>query len=135
MTLDNVRDSSWFHEKQILCHIFTADANDNIPIFSPKSYSFHISYYAAVSTLIGIVTAKDDDAGSYGVLTFSLDQSSLPTDFFAISNTGEITLKKSLRDSALSYGTSVTLTATASDIGGESDTASVIIVISGASEL
>ncbi|XP_045187476.2 cadherin-23-like [Mercenaria mercenaria] len=110
--------------------ITIADENDNSPIFSPATYSFYISYYAVVGTSVGTITATDADTGAYGVITYTLDQSSLSAEHFAVSNTGEITVLQTPRGSALGYATSVTLTATASDVGAQSDTATVVIVIS-----
>ncbi|XP_045159272.2 cadherin-23-like [Mercenaria mercenaria] len=110
--------------------ITIADDNDNSPIFSPATYSFHISYYAVVGTSVGTITATDADIGAYGVITYTLDQSSLSAEQFAVSNTGEITVLQTPQGSAVGYATSVTLTATASDVGAQSDTATVVIVIS-----
>jgi len=52
----------------------TADANDNTPTFAPSEYSFFVSYYAGAATVVGSVTATDLDTGSWGALTYTLDQ-------------------------------------------------------------
>ncbi|XP_052820082.1 protocadherin gamma-B1-like [Mya arenaria] len=106
------------------------DANDNVPTFSPTSYSFYVSYYADAGTTLGYVTATDGDAGPNGVITFTLNQTSLGDEFFAIDSSGAITLKGSPSSMSLGYGTSVTVTSLASDVGGNEDTASVTIIIS-----
>lgn len=100
-------------------------------MFSPASYSFFISYYASVGTAVGTVTATDGDTGSFGTLTMTLDQTSLLDEYFAIDNNGQIKVKKTPNGNAIGYGTSVTISAIATDGGGQSDTASVTIVISG----
>jgi len=53
---------------------FAADANDNMPTFAPSQYSFFVSYYAGAATVVGSVTANDLDTGSWGDLTYTLDQ-------------------------------------------------------------
>lgn len=110
---------------------FLANDNDNVPVFSPVSYSFYVNYYAIAGTSVGVVTATDLDISPFGTLTYTLDQSSLSVEHFAINNKGEITVKTSPNGAAVGYATSVTLTAIASDIGGKSDTATVLIFISG----
>jgi len=50
------------------------DANDNTPTFAPSQYSFFVSYYAGAATVVGSVTANDLDTGSWGDLTYTLDQ-------------------------------------------------------------
>ncbi|WAR14433.1 FAT4-like protein [Mya arenaria] len=92
------------------------DANDNVPTFSPTSYSFYVSYYADAGTTLGYVTATDGDAGPNGVITFTLNQTSLGDEFFAIDSSGAITLKGSPSSMSLGYGTSVTVTSLASDV-------------------
>ncbi|XP_052820083.1 protocadherin beta-2-like [Mya arenaria] len=104
--------------------------NDNVPTFSPTSYSFYVSYYADAGTALGYVTATDGDAGANGVITFTLNQTSLGDEFFAINSSGAITLKGSPSSMSLGYGTSVTVTSRASDAGGNEDTAPVTIIIS-----
>lgn len=102
-------------------------------MFSPTQYSFFVNYYASAGTLVGTVTATDADTGLYGVLTYTLDQSSLPSEHFAVDNNGHISLQISPQasGSSLNYSSSVTISVLASDGGGESDTAEVIIVVSG----
>ncbi|XP_052762071.1 cadherin EGF LAG seven-pass G-type receptor 2-like [Mya arenaria] len=107
------------------------DVNDNVPIFSPLSYTYYISYYASAGTSVGTVTATDNDAGAYGVITYTLDQSSLSEEYFAIDSSGMITTKIQPSSGSLGYGTSVTITAMASDVGGNEDTATVVIIVSG----
>ncbi|XP_060585336.1 cadherin-23-like [Ruditapes philippinarum] len=125
-----VTDSGGLTDTAILT-ITISDANDNPPVFSPTTYSFHVSYYASTGTSVGTVTATDADTGPYGVITYTLDQSSLSLEYFGISNTGEITVLLTPQGSDLAFGTSVTVTATASDIGARTDTASVVLIISG----
>lgn len=112
---------------------FSDDVNDNTPVFSPTSYSFFLSYYASSGTVVGTVTATDGDAGSYGVLTYTLDQTSLLTEHFSISTGGVISLQlsPSASGSSLNYSSSTVITVLGSDIGGLSDTATVTIIVSG----
>ncbi|KAL4229500.1 hypothetical protein ACF0H5_012540 [Mactra antiquata] len=104
--------------------------NDNTPVFSPASYVFYVSYFADVGTSIGTVTATDADGGGDGVLTYSLNQTSLSNQYFDISNTGAITLRTSLNGSPLGHSVTVTITSTATDPGALSDTATISFVIS-----
>lgn len=92
-----------------------------------------MSYYANAGTSIGTITATDADVGSYGVLTYSIDQSHLGAEYFAISSSGEISVKTTPQGSALSYASSATVVATASDVGALTDTAEITIIISGTS--
>lgn len=107
------------------------DANDNIPLFSPTAYSFFINYYAPAGTVVGKVSATDGDSGTYGVLSYSLDQTSLSGAYFTIDNTGQISLTASPANTDLGFSSTITIKSTASDIGGLSDDANVVIVISG----
>ena len=77
------------------------------------------------------MTASDADLGSYGVLTLALDQTSLGGDYFAIDNNGDITTKQAVASTSISYATPYVLTATASDVGGNEDSAFVTLIISG----
>ena len=54
--------------------LLAVDANDNTPTFAPSEYSFFVSYYAGAATVVGSVTANDLDTGSWGDLTYTLDQ-------------------------------------------------------------
>ncbi|XP_060568295.1 cadherin-23-like [Ruditapes philippinarum] len=109
-------------------YIYISDRNDNTPVFSPASYSFYVSYYASVGTVVGTVTASDNDTGTFGTLTYILTQTSLLDDYFAIDNNGQITVLKS--PVPLNFSTTVYITATATDGGGLSDTSSISITIS-----
>jgi len=109
----------------------SAQINDNVPVFSPTAYTFYVNFYASAGYNVGSVTVSDADLGSYGVLTLALDQTSLGGDYFAIDNNGEITTKQALTSTSISYGTSYVLTATASDVGGNVDSAFVTLIISG----
>jgi len=60
---------------------FAADANDNTPTFAPSQYSFFVSYYAGAATVVGSVTAYDLDSGSWGDLTYTLDQVNIHNPF------------------------------------------------------
>lgn len=90
-----------------------------------------MNYYAVVGSTVGSVTATDADTGSHGVITYTLDQTSLSDEYFTVSTTGEITVKASFIGSPLGYASTVTISSTASDVGGLSDTATVVIAISG----
>ncbi|XP_053376789.1 cadherin-23-like [Mercenaria mercenaria] len=109
-------------------YIYISDTNDNTPVFSPASYSFFISYYSSVGTVVGIVTATDGDTGTFGTISYTLDQASLLDEYFAVDTNGQITVLKS--PSPLGYSTTVTINVTATDGGGLSDIASVTIGIS-----
>ncbi|XP_060559152.1 protocadherin-like protein [Ruditapes philippinarum] len=109
-------------------YIYISDRNENTPVFSPASYSFYVSYYASVGTVVGSVTASDNDNGTFGTLTYSLDQASLLDEYFSIDNNGQITVLKS--PTPLNFLTTVSVSATATDGGALSDTAPVSITIS-----
>jgi hypothetical protein len=90
-----------------------------------------VSYYAQAGTTVGKVTATDADVGLYSNITYTLDQSSLSVEYFAINSNGEITVKSPPFGSMMGHSTVATITATATDVGGQSDTATVVIIISG----
>ena len=63
------------------------DINDQVPVFTQTSYEFHIP--EGESNLVaGEVTARDDDKGLNGTVTYRLEQPS--DDFWINSTTGEI---------------------------------------------
>ncbi|KAK3581875.1 hypothetical protein CHS0354_000290 [Potamilus streckersoni] len=102
--------------------------NDNTPIFVPSSYTFFASYDATISTSIGIVTATDGDLGTYGIVSYSLDQSSLPSAYFGIDGTtGKLYISSSV--SPIGIGNSVSFKAIATDGGGLTSTATVTVKI------
>ncbi|XP_053376790.1 protocadherin Fat 4-like [Mercenaria mercenaria] len=122
-----VEDSGGLTDTATL-NIYISDSNDNTPVFFPASYSFFISYYSSVGTDVGTVTATDGDTGTFGTLSYTLDQASLLDEYFAVDTNGQITVLKS--PSPLGYSTTVTINATATDGGGLSAIASVTIGIS-----
>ncbi|KAL4229501.1 hypothetical protein ACF0H5_012541 [Mactra antiquata] len=125
----NVTDAAGLVDTAALT-ISIDDINDNTPIFSPTSYVFYVNYYASVGTSVGTVTATDGDIGNYGILTYTLDQSSLSAEYFSIDTSGDITVKTSLVGSPLGYASTITISSTVSDSGGLSDNSSVVITIS-----
>ncbi|KAK3581873.1 hypothetical protein CHS0354_000289 [Potamilus streckersoni] len=101
--------------------------NDNTPIFVPSSYTIFSSYDATISTSIGSVTATDGDLGTYGIVSYSLDQS-LPSAYFGIdATTGKLYISSSV--SPIGIGNSVSFKAIATDGGGLTSTATVTVKI------
>ena len=49
-----------------ILQVYINTKNDNSPQFSQNSYSFHVSPYAQVGTIVDSVTATDADLGSDG---------------------------------------------------------------------
>lgn len=105
--------------------------NDNTPIFAESSYFWFVSYGASISTSLGTVTATDGDTGTFGVITYSLDQSSLSPagTYFSISDTGKVYVSSSL--TPLTEGATVVIKAIATDSGSLSGTADISIVLVG----
>ncbi|KAL3853854.1 hypothetical protein ACJMK2_013153, partial [Sinanodonta woodiana] len=102
--------------------------NDNTPIFVPASYTFFVTYGSATGTIIGKVSATDGDLGTYGTLYYSLDQSSLNTTYFGVTSpTGQLYLSSSIN--SIGIGGSVTFLAVATDGGGLSTYANVIVEV------
>ncbi|KAK3589768.1 hypothetical protein CHS0354_021098 [Potamilus streckersoni] len=102
--------------------------NDNIPIFVPASYTFFVTYGSATGTTIGTVTATDGDLGTYGTLSYSLDQSSLNTTYFGVTSlTGQLYISSSIN--SIGIDGSVTFLAVVTDGGGLSTNASVIVKV------
>ncbi|KAL3861471.1 hypothetical protein ACJMK2_007505 [Sinanodonta woodiana] len=102
--------------------------NDNTPIFVPSSYTFFASYDATVSTSIGSVTATDRDLGTYGVVSYSLDQSSLPSAYFGVDGTtGKLYISSSVKP--IGTGNSVSFKAIATDGGGLTSTTTITVKV------
>lgn len=59
--------------------------NDYAPRFDRSIYSFTVSAFADAGTAIGRVNATDEDFGSYGEFTYSLDQRSMPGNYFQVT--------------------------------------------------
>lgn len=112
-------------------HFAAGDVNDNVPQFSPTSYTFYVDYYASPGAVVGAVTATDGDVGKYGVVTYSLEQTSLDKEYFAIDVTGRISVRISPSSGQLTYAAAISVTARASDVGGNEDTSMVLIIVSG----
>lgn len=63
------------------------------------------------------MTANDGDTGTYGILTYTLDQANLLEEYFTIDNNGQISIKKTPNGNAIGYATSVTINANVTDAG------------------
>ncbi|XP_053692497.1 protein dachsous [Sabethes cyaneus] len=70
------------------------DANDNSPVFAKQLYEFEIEENMRRGSVIGLVTASDDDAGINAVVRYSLIPSN--TSFQINPVSGEITTRDSL---------------------------------------
>jgi len=60
------------------------DVNDERPRFLAASYSFHVLENQAAGTLVGVVSARDDDGAPYNQLSLSLLPAGSLSDAFSI---------------------------------------------------
>ncbi|KAK3583305.1 hypothetical protein CHS0354_038915 [Potamilus streckersoni] len=102
-----------------------AEINDNTPAFLSSSYTFTLYNNVVVGTSIGNVSAVDGDIGTNGQFIYSLDQTTLTTDYFQISQTSLITLKNSLSGVV----GDLDFAAKATDTGGRLGFASVRVTV------
>ncbi|CAL4071038.1 unnamed protein product, partial [Meganyctiphanes norvegica] len=81
-----------------LVSISIKDANDNPPQFSHHLYELNVSEATAISTSILTVTTNDLDTGINAGVTYQAQDmnGSMLEDFYIISDTGILVLKKSL---------------------------------------
>ncbi|XP_061190353.1 cadherin EGF LAG seven-pass G-type receptor 2-like [Saccostrea echinata] len=103
------------------------DVNDHTPVMGSPTYTFYASPNTGVGTVIGVITASDGDLGSFGNISYSLDQISLGNEYFGVKTNGDIYVKNSLL--GFSTGITLSLTATARDKGGLQDTATITVII------
>ncbi|XP_045205402.2 protocadherin Fat 3-like [Mercenaria mercenaria] len=101
--------------------------NDNAPAFSYSSYVWFVSEVDPVGTTVGTVNVTDGDIGTYGDLAYSLDQSSLTTEYFEIDTSGVVKIKNSI--SALGPGVVPTFYVIATDGGGNATRATATVII------
>ncbi|XP_055996535.1 cadherin-23-like isoform X2 [Ostrea edulis] len=101
--------------------------NDNTPTFTASSYSFYAFSTADVGTIIASLPATDGDIGTFGDITYTIDQTSTGGNYFGISNTGDLLITSSL--GGFSSGTTLAVTITATDGGGLTDSATITLVI------
>ena len=66
------------------------NVNDQNPVFNSKMYAARISENADVGTVVLTVSATDGDAGSFGLITYSLTGEN--AKFFSIDASGTITV-------------------------------------------
>ena len=103
------------------------DINDNAPQFDTTLYNFSVAEHSSTGTLIGIISATDDDISVNGLVTYSIISGD-PNGNFMISSIGEIqTSSQTLdRENISQY----TLTVRAEDGGNPSLTALTTVLIS-----
>ena len=103
------------------------DINDNAPQFDTTLYNFSVAEHSSMGTLIGIISATDDDIGVNSLVTYSIISGD-PNGNFVISSNGEIqTSSQTLdRENISQY----TLTVRAEDGGSPSLTALTTVLIS-----
>ncbi|XP_048727546.1 serine-rich adhesin for platelets-like [Ostrea edulis] len=101
--------------------------NDNTPTFTASSYSFYAFSTADVGTIIASLPATDGDIDTFGDITYTINQTSTGGNYFGISNTGDLLVTSSL--GGFSLGTTLTVTITATDGGGLTDSATITLVI------
>ena len=104
-----------------LLTVTLSDKNDNTPTFATQFYSTSLNASAPHGTFVLNVSAFDNDAGSNGVISYSL---STPSSAFVIDpDTGIIRTNEPLTES------SYTLTAIAADEGSPALASSVLVTI------
>ena len=60
------------------------DVNDQRPRFLAASYSFHVAENQPSGSLVGVVSARDDDGAPYNRFTLSLRPAGSLSDAFSI---------------------------------------------------
>ena len=95
--------------------IVVEDVNDNSPVFSMDPYMLNVSESSSPGSVVGSITATDDDEGVNAQIEYTLVE---PSDYFSINqSTGELTLLVPIdRDDPLSNLT-IILQVTATDMG------------------
>ena len=107
--------------------ISVLDINDNTPQFDMTLYNFSVAEHSSMGTLVGIVSATDNDIGVNGLVTYSIISGD-PDGNFMISSNSEIQISSQTldRESINHY----TLTVRAEDGGNPSLTALTTVLIS-----
>ena len=73
------------------------DVNDERPRFLAASYSFHVVENSPAGTLVGVVSARDDDGAPYNRFGMSLLPAGSLSDAFAIDrDSGRLTTTRPL---------------------------------------
>ncbi|XP_062573085.1 cadherin EGF LAG seven-pass G-type receptor 2-like [Saccostrea cucullata] len=108
-------------------NVIINNINDNTPTFTASSYTFYAYSTADVGTVLASLPAIDGDNGTFGDITYTIDQSSTGGNYFGISNTGDLFVASSL--AGFSSGQTLAVTLTATDGGGLTDTATVTLVV------
>uniref|UniRef100_K1PI11 Protocadherin Fat 1 n=1 Tax=Magallana gigas TaxID=29159 RepID=K1PI11_MAGGI len=103
--------------------------NDNTPTFFRSTYSFYVTHDSTVGTVIADIPATDGDIGTFGEITYSIDQTSTGGTYFRMNSDGGLYVASDL--STFSAGTTKDIIITATDGGGLTDTTTVTIVIPG----
>ena len=97
--------------------------NEYAPVFLPP-FVYNISETLPLHSNVLTFSATDQDLGSFGIVTFSIDESS--TDTFSLDpETGVLSLKKLLNASRYVY----TINVTAKDLGSPPQTSNISIFI------
>lgn len=103
--------------------------NDNTPTFFRSTYSFYVTPDSTVGTVIADIPATDGDIGTFGEITYSIDQTSTGGTYFRMNSNGGLYVASDL--STFSAGATKDIIITATDGGGLTDTTTVTIVIPG----
>ncbi|WAQ99455.1 FAT-like protein [Mya arenaria] len=101
--------------------------NDNEPIFSGTPYNWFLSGYSTVGSMVNTATATDADLGTYGAITYSLDQSALLDEYFVIDQSGQVFVKTSI--TPLGQSVTVSFDVIATDGGSKSTSTTVELTI------
>lgn len=103
------------------------DINDNAPQFDMTLYNFSIAEHSSMGTLVGTVSASDNDIGVNAVVTYSIISGD-PSGNFMISSNGDIQISSQTldRETISQY----TLTMRAEDGGNPLLTALTTVLIS-----
>ncbi|KAK3098569.1 hypothetical protein FSP39_020759 [Pinctada imbricata] len=109
------------------------NVNDNTPTFTFSTYTFYCDSNDGVGTTIGTAAASDADIGTNGDISYSLDQSSLPAEYYGVQQTGEIFIKS---DIGYIYNrTDYVFQIIATDTGGLFGSSNVTVICQGYSTL
>ena len=98
-------------------NVIISDVNDVTPSWIDYTHSINISEYFPVGTDLLTVTAIDADAGSNGMMIYSLVAGNEKGYFALNTSSGVITLQKPLDNENTAIGTSFILNITVTDMG------------------
>ena len=112
--------------------VTVADANDNQPVFDPSSLTYSISEAAPIDTVIGFISALDNDIGSNALLVYTIEPAS---ELVSIANeTGVLTVAGEL-DFEVENVVELTVVARDSGTPQQSTAATLMVMLEDANDI